>query len=60
MFHAQYGFRRDHSTEYAALELGDRILVEMDKMNMPVNIFLDLSQAFDTLNHKILLEKLEH
>ncbi len=40
LYNAQYGFRRDHSTEYASLELVDRIIVEMDKMNTPVNIFL--------------------
>ncbi len=41
-----------------ALELVDRIMTEMDKSNTPVNIFLDLLKAFDTLDHKILLNKL--
>ncbi len=53
---SQYGFRTEHSTEFAALELVDRVIVEMDKNNTPLNIFLDLSKAFDILDHKILLE----
>ncbi len=32
-------------------------MVEMDKNSTPVNIFLDISKAFDTLDHKILLDK---
>lgn len=57
-FNAQYGFREGHSTELAALELVDRITLDMDNMKTPISIFLDLSKAFDTLDHHILLEKL--
>ncbi len=35
----QYGFREGHSTEYATLELVDRITLEMDNMNTPISIF---------------------
>ena len=53
-------FREGHSTELAALELVDRITIDMDKMKTPISIFLDLSKAFDTLNHDILLHKLKY
>ncbi len=57
---SQYGFRDGHSTEYATLELVDRITLEMDNMNTPISIFLDLSETFDNLDHKILIKKLEY
>ena len=38
----------------------DRITQELDKGNTPLNIFLDLSKAFDTLDHEIMLYKLEY
>jgi len=57
-FHTQYGFRPKHNTELAALELVDIIINHMDKYEAPINTFLDLSKAFDTIDHNIVLNKL--
>ena len=51
MYFSQYGFRKEHSTEYAALELIDMILTRMVNKEIPINIYLDLSKVFDTLDH---------
>ncbi len=58
LYNAQYGFRNEHSTEFAAYELIDRIIQDLDKNNRPISIFLDLSNAFDTLDHTIWQNKL--
>ena len=45
-------------TEFASLEIIDIIGKDLDSGNLPIGVFLDLSKAFDTLDHKILLDKL--
>ena len=59
-FDGQYGFRQKHSTELAALELYDKVSKSLDQNNIPFNIYIDLSKAFDTIDHQILLRKLKY
>jgi retron-type reverse transcriptase len=56
----QYGFRENRSTELAIIELVDRITKAIDKGEYTIGIFLDLSKAFDTIDHKILIQKFDH
>ena len=56
----QYGFRTNHSTEYAAVKLVDNVSKEMELGNTPTALYIDLSKAFDTLSFDILLYKLNH
>ena len=57
---SQYGFRKKHATEYAAMEFVDKIGETMNNKQTPFAIFIDLSKAFDTLDHHILLQKLTY
>ena len=59
-YKGQYGFRDEHSTELASLELIDRVMNAFENKHTPVAIYMDLSKAFDTLDHKILLQKLDY
>ena len=42
------------------LNLADRVITSMDHNETPINIYLDLSKAFDTLDHEMLLAKLQY
>ena len=56
----QYGFRSNLSTEIATLNLMDRNIEKMNLNFTPVNIFIDLSKAFDTIIYHILISKLKY
>ena len=54
----QYGFRKNHSTAYALIQLYDKHSDAIDQGKVTLGLFIDLSNAFDTVNHDILLAKL--
>ena len=60
LYKSQYGFRKLHSTELAALEFTDKIVSNLEQGKLPLAIFLDLSKAFDTIDHNILIDKLSY
>ena len=55
----QFDFRKGHSTEHAIAQLVDQIYKSFENDKYTVGIFIDLSKAFDTVDHTILLKKLE-
>ena len=59
LYHSQYGFRKSHSCETAIMELVSSIIKGKDDGFYTLALFIDLSKAFDTVDHKILLDKLD-
>ena len=60
IYDKQFGFRKNHSTTHAINYSINRILGEIEKKRHVIGIFVDLSKAFDTIDHRKLLIKLEH
>lgn len=60
LYRKQFGFRSNHFTLHAILSTVDMFQCAIDNGSYAYGIFLDLSKAFDTVNHEILLQKLEH
>ena len=60
LFESQYGFRRGHNTTHATLDFVKAIEDAIEKNDFAIGVFCDLSKAFDTLSHDILLQKLNH
>ena len=57
---SQYGFRSNRSTSLALMDLIEQITDNLDNKKITIGIFIDLKKAFDTVNHKLLLEKMKY
>ena len=60
IYELQFGFRSKHSTGHALTDLTEAIRKAMDESSYAVGVFIDLQKAFDTVDHNILLSKLDH
>ena len=60
LYEKQFGFRKNNSTAHSLIEITEKIKESIDNGKFGCGIFIDLKKAFDTVNHKILLTKLEH
>ena len=58
LYEKQFGFQAAHSTEHAVIQLISQILQAFNENNHITGTFIDLSKAFDTVDHHLLLQKL--
>ena len=60
LYTQQFGFRNSHSTNQALIDIAEKIRKALDNGNFACGVFLDLQKAFDTVNHEILVSKLDY
>ena len=59
-YEKQFGFRRKHTTHIALMVLIDKLINSIQKGEFVIGVFLDFGKVFDTVNHDILLRKVDH
>lgn len=57
---SQFGFRQNRSTESALIQFVNNVYNCLEEKLFVAGVFIDLSKAFDSLDHNILIEKLKH
>ena len=60
IYNLQFGFRQQYSTSHALIKITENIRKALDDGNIGCGVLVDLQKAFDTVDHQILLAKLNH
>ena len=59
LYPKQFGFQRSHSTKHAVVKLANQMYESFERNQYTLGVFIDLSKIFDSVNHPVLIKKLQ-